>query len=567
MKKSTWLAGKAHIMAAILIIIQPIMDVVSFWMSEFGMSNTPTLLLRMGVLGLAVLYAFIITDKKHVYLIAAAVMAAVYAGHVFACLQVGYIDPVDDFANYIRVIQMPLLVLVFITFMRKNDKGFDYIQMGASVALLFMFAVEIASVITGTDPNTYGDGIGVLGWFFNTNSQSSNLCTLAPILFIWQWNWKKRRPVLIVLSAVASCVFMYLFATRLAYLGIMAFSVGLGVMILILKRKDWKYGALLLALAIVFGCLLPVSPAMLRLKKSELAQNDRQELIDAELADKREDIDSIINKLPDENDTTVADPDPDSETDDPESDAADSESGDESTDSDFDTSDVDSAIGSGDESGDPEDSDSSNESENETTETEKETASEEEKNLLVEELAPIYERYVGDFVKRFGLEKTMEMFNYTLDVKEFAATRAKKLMFAEMLMQESPVSARFFGVEISRFYFDNTVYDVENDFHGVYYLYGAAGFGAYLLFLAYFVFIILKALIKDFKKYFTLDAVAYGLSAIMCLIHCYNTAGVVRRPNASVYLSVVLAVIYYLIYIRKYEGESAAEKSVESIEE
>jgi len=513
MKKTAWLSGKAHILAAVLIIIQPVMDVISYWLTEFELSNAPTLLLRMGVLGVTLLWAFIISDKKHVYLIAAAIMAAVYAGHVYACMQVGFIDPIDDLANYIRVVQMPALVLAFITFMKKNDKSFDYIQMGVSVALLFMFAIEIISVLSGTEPHTYSDGSGVIGWFYNTNSQSSNLSMLAPVLFIWQFNWKKRRPVLLIASAIVSCLSMYLFATRLAYFGLMAFAVGLGIMIIFLKRKDWKIGTALLALGLVFAVLLPVSPTIKHLNLSDQAQTDRQQNLDAELSDKREDINQLLGKL------TADDEETDAET-----------------------------------------------IEGETAaDVEEPKLTEDEKKRLIEELTPVYEKYVGDFVKRFGAEKTMEMYNYTLDVRTFASMRAKKLMFAEMLMQESPFSARLFGVEISRFYFDGTIYDVENDFHGIYFLYGGVGFAAYMVFLAYFAVIIIMALIKDFKKYFTLDAVAYGISLIVCLAHCYNTAGVLRRPNASVYLSVVLAVIYYLIYMRKYENEEPELLSADAI--
>ena len=39
----------------------------------------------------------------------------------------------------------------------------------------------------------------------------------------------------------------------------------------------------------------------------------------------------------------------------------------------------------------------------------------------------------------------------------------------------------------------------------------------------------------------------------IALIYAYNTAGVLRRPNSSFYLSVLLAVIYYLTTIRNYD--------------
>lgn len=79
----------------------------------------------------------------------------------------------------------------------------------------------------------------------------------------------------------------------------------------------------------------------------------------------------------------------------------------------------------------------------------------------------------------------MEMFNYTINVREFASVREKKLLFAQMLMEDSPLSARFFGINLARFSVGNNIYDVENDLHGIYYLYGGVGLAAYLLFLAY----------------------------------------------------------------------------------
>ncbi|MBR5453941.1 MAG: O-antigen ligase family protein [Clostridia bacterium] len=504
MKFTERLSDKSHIIAAILIMIQPVMDVISFWLSEFGISNAPTLLLRMAVLAATLVSALILTEKKKAYFITLLIMAVIYLGHVFACIQVGFADPVGDFTNYVRVIQTPLLVMSLITFMKHSEKTYDAVQFGACAALIFIFAVEAISTLTGTDPHTYSDGAGIIGWFNNTNSQSSSLCVLSPILLLWQFRRKNRNILTFTLAAAMCCLSMFMFATRLAYLGLIALTVGMGIMIILIERKkSWQYGVVLLAMAMIFIFLLPVSPTVDHLNLSDKAQTDRQQIIDAELSDKRDDINNLIDKLPDSEDPkdTVDDTDPD-----------------------------------------------------------KDKITEDEKERLIASLTPIYERHVGDFVKRFGAEETMEMYDYTLDVRRFASTRAKKLMFAEMLMQDSPESTKWFGVELSRFTFDGTIYDVENDFHGIYFLYGRVGFVGYIAFIGYFVLIIAKALIKDFKKYFTVDAVAYGIAFLCCMAHAYNTAGVLRRPNASVYLSVVLAVIYYLIYIRKYSLPEKIQK-------
>ena len=122
-------------------------------------------------------------------------------------------------------------------------------------------------------------------------------------------------------------------------------------------------------------------------------------------------------------------------------------------------------------------------------------------------------------------------------------------------MEHSPTSARLFGVELDRFTVNGNIYDVENDLHGIYFLYGYAGLAAMLAFLGYFLLLIVRALVRDAKKYFTWDAAAWGIALCMCFAHVYNTAGVLRRPNASIYLSVVLAAVYYLVKIKTYPDE------------
>ena len=97
---------------------------------------------------------------------------------------------------------------------------------------------------------------------------------------------------------------------------------------------------------------------------------------------------------------------------------------------------------------------------------------------------------------------------------------------------------------------DNRTFDVENDFHGIYYLYGMVGLALFAAFLLYFAVLIVRALLQNFKEYMTPEAGAFGISLCLLLLHVYCTAGVLRRPNASFYLSVVLAVIYYLVNMR-----------------
>ncbi len=523
------LTDKAHIFTALLMIIQPIMDIISFWFERFGLSGNITLVLRLGVLGFSLLFAFVITERKWVYWTACAVVVLLYAGHVFAIWQAGIQSIVTDFANYVRVVQMPLSAIVLISCMRQNKRGFEGMQWGMTISLWIILAVMIISVLTDTDPGMYRNGTnfyntGVLGWFNNTNSQSSNLSVLLPVAAVALLNAKKRRPMALVITLVLGLLAMFFACTRLAYLAIVAVTVGIGVMILILKRTDWKYSIVFLMLAIVFVALVPVSPMTAHLNIYEDTQSDRQDDLAKKIEDMAE-VQLLLNKK------NNAEKDESDETD---------SSSDEDNDEDTGL--------------DPE-----------------------ELRELVRQLAPVYKYYISDFVQIFGLTETMEMYNFTMDVKTLSALRSKKLMFAEQTMNSLPRSAQLFGIEYSRFTVSENrygfpllnstadkevteIYDVENDFHGIYYLYGWAGLILYIAFILYFVYLVVWAIIKDIKKYFTLEATAFGIALIVCLAHAYNTAGVLRRPNASIFLAAVLAGIYYLVKIKEYETDTNKPK-------
>ena len=155
MKNKAWYAVHLHIYMAVFLAIQPLLDVASFWLQKLGMSTAPTLALRMALLAISVLIAFFLAPRKRAFWIAAGAFLFLGIGHIFACIQEGYRNPFSDLTNFVRIIQMPLLVLCFITFMRLDDRCFEGMQLGVSSAFLIILLVELLSVVTGTDPHTY----------------------------------------------------------------------------------------------------------------------------------------------------------------------------------------------------------------------------------------------------------------------------------------------------------------------------------------------------------------------------------------------------------------------------
>lgn len=471
-KIKTYLIQYAHIFVALLLIIQPLLDVISFWVIRLELPGVLTLLLRIAVLGIASLWGFIIAKRRWIYFTLMGVVLLLYAGHVVSCLQVGFADPISDIANYIRVIQMPVFVLVLSTCMKQNNKTLAWILKGALGALGIIALVELLSVLTATDPHVYGDK-GILGWFSNTNSQSAILSMVIPFALLWTLRMRAEKFRLLAFTCVAFLgnLLLFLFGTRLAYLAIFGIAVGFFVVVMLVQRKSWRYGVAILGISLVFAALYPVSVMYTHQQEYKKVQSERQESVDQQIKD--------------ELGTTLED------------------------------------------------------------------AEEVDPEKIKQALSSIYMTYAVDFVEMFGLEETMRMYNYTADTFRFSDTREKKIMFANKLMEDSPASAQIFGVEYSRFTRNGVIYDVENDLHGIYFLYGFVGLGLYLLFVAYFFGLIVWALWKNAKKYFTVEAGATGIALILCLLHVFFTAGVLRRPNASVYLSLIFALIYYFVRDQK----------------
>ncbi|MCD8004065.1 MAG: O-antigen ligase family protein [Oscillospiraceae bacterium] len=137
--------------------------------------------------------------------------------------------------------------------------------------------------------------------------------------------------------------------------------------------------------------------------------------------------------------------------------------------------------------------------------------------------------------------------------------RVQKRVFCALLMDEHPFISHIFGMEVSEMTYNGREYVPENGFHGVYYMYGWAGLIALLLFLAYFLFLIVRCLIRDF----TMEAGAFGAALCLCLVYAYATNGVIWRPSGSFYFSALLAMAYYLIKIRRYPQAQPGEQSGE----
>lgn len=459
-----WLPGALVALCA----AQPLLDVLSFWTQDLAWGSKLTLALRLLLFLCVVLTGFVLSGHKRAYWITAAVCAVLYAAHVLACLRANEAftaaNLISDAANFIRVAQIPLFTIAFITFLRCCRQGFASFERGITIAFWIIAAVELLSALTGTDPYTYsGKHIGLRGWFYGASTQSAILSMLVPLALcpaLRSGNIRRWLPVAVVGFAELFC-----FATRLAYMSLFVTAIGTGIIWAITRRGDRKIYIALLLCAAVCAAAFPVSP-----------MHQNQQAVAANAVRKQENIDRLVTQ-------------------------GKAEFGDQG----------------------------------------------------YAYLTYAYDEYLGGTVERYGLEATAEMYGYSTKAADITNVRTIKINYCRLMLNTEPLTSRLFGLSYDEMTYHGYCYDVENDFHGITYLYGWAGLACLLAFLGYFLVIIVRALIRNARRYFTVEAGACGVALCTCLAHIYNTAGVLRRPNASFYLCLILAAIWYLIYIRDYD--------------
>ena len=161
---------------------------------------------------------------------------------------------------------------------------------------------------------------------------------------------------------------------------------------------------------------------------------------------------------------------------------------------------------------------------------------------LKQQLIECYEMDLNkDLVDNFGIEAVLEKYGWAPDSYTLADVRLQKRINAELTWERSSISTRFFGIEFT----EMKKYDLENDYPAIYYYYGYVGIGLYLTFLLYFLVLILKMVITKFDRIYYLFNYILALTFILQLGLAQFSGAILRRPNASIYLSIIVGLIYY----------------------
>lgn len=285
----------------ILCLIQPLMDVSSYWTGFAGVNNIITLVLRLCVLVAVVAAGFYLSHRKWVYYVTVGVLLLLTVGHCVVCAYYGYQDLLGDVTNLIRIYHMPLITLAFVTFIRHDERCLAAVKQGMLGGFALIVLVELIATLTHTDPHTYANkGIGVLGWFTLPSAQSAILSMVVPIAVICVTERKKYHPAFVAVIGVFGFGALYFFATSLSYAALLGCAFGLALSCLVIKKtrgeKTGRAAAVFAAFGVAALLLVGVSPMTAndikaaenaRLKQEDilaLVQADREEALEAGLS-------------------------------------------------------------------------------------------------------------------------------------------------------------------------------------------------------------------------------------------------------------------------------------------
>ncbi|MBQ1411233.1 MAG: O-antigen ligase family protein [Oscillospiraceae bacterium] len=179
-----------------------------------------------------------------------------------------------------------------------------------------------------------------------------------------------------------------------------------------------------------------------------------------------------------------------------------------------------------------------------------------------ETLEPVYRRFCNTMVDRFGIERVAEKYGYTLDAAVLGDARLGKRIVCELVMENASCLCHLFGLNVNEFRIstlgtesntgsadpDDGImnYEVENDYYGVYFVTGVVGIAGITFFLLFFGISALRSVLREPQNALTMEMLGFLGAYCFGLIHALFTTSVLRRNNASVYLALVLAGLWYL---------------------
>lgn len=512
--------------ALVILVIQPALDVLSYFLEQTG-SNAISTVARFLMLAAVALLGFLASHKKKLYLLFYGVVGLFWVLHMANCFRIGYISLFSDAANFLRILNFPIFTLTFITFFQRRDVR-KSIYLGFAIDLGEVLLFTALPWLLGHPVYTYETlEVGVLGWFSTPSAQSAVIALLVPMGLLWAIRTRKY-PVFLA-AALLGFGLMFFTGTKFTFYSI--FIVGGAYLFLFALR--WKkqfilYGLTLLVILCAAFLFRHQSPMSVREQLSSNAQGEYSRLVEESLKNSGVD-EEEIQKLQE---------------------GAEEE----------------------------EEKEKEEEEKKGPTPTPEERLGNLRRNIIGVYIdREVYGPFFENLHERFGAYRVMDAYNYTVQTNQLSDTRVRKAIYAQLVWEEKDLLTKLLGFEYSDMLAGGSIYDLENDFPAVFYFCGYIGFGLYMVFLALFVVMIFWAFGQDVaaawrgqkdkgrpkpvralcafgggvQRFLTVEMGAVGMTFLLAAIAAQISGNVLRRPNVTAYFAIAAAYLCYLTVIQR----------------
>lgn len=161
---------------------------------------------------------------------------------------------------------------------------------------------------------------------------------------------------------------------------------------------------------------------------------------------------------------------------------------------------------------------------------------------------------LGDLYDRFGVDRVMAYFDYSVKPSDLYDMRSKRRAVLGLVWEEKDALTKLLGFEYGESWINGQPYDLENDFPALPYYYGWLGTALYVAFIAYFLLSALKGFVQNLgslPEFLTMELGAYGLIFCIALGAAQFSGNVLRKPNVLVYFSLAAAQIFCQLHPRQ----------------
>lgn len=151
---------------------------------------------------------------------------------------------------------------------------------------------------------------------------------------------------------------------------------------------------------------------------------------------------------------------------------------------------------------------------------------------------------IPDMFDRFTYPEICAKYKFNTNAVQLINVRRMKFNYASLIWDEKDALTHLVGYEPSEVWHGANT-DLENDWPAIWFYYGYLGFALYAAFLLYYVWLILKRVIRDFKGTVTQENFFLLLLFFLHIGLAQFSGSVIRRPNVSFYMSLIMALIFY----------------------